>query len=266
MRNPVSKAIELDPERAPIVRQLFELYAGGDKSIDDALAFAKSAGLRYPRTGRCIARSEVDRLLKKPFYTGRFSWNKTVYQGEHPALVDGVLFERVQAAFRRRKPGRYSRQHFVFGDRLISCAECGLTVTAELKKQRFVYYHCTAFTKKHKPVYVPEPLLDAQFADVIKRMSLPRDWDPLLKDCLEAELGKSRARAAGDRERLESAREKLRNDMRKAFQAKIDGLVTDDLFRDMQKEYQSQLESLEFRLANLDSTTQATLWLQKLSN
>jgi hypothetical protein len=31
---------------------------------------------------------------------------------------------------------------------LIACAQCGCAVVGEIKKQRYVYYHCTGFADK----------------------------------------------------------------------------------------------------------------------
>jgi site-specific DNA recombinase len=31
---------------------------------------------------------------------------------------------------------------------LISCKQCGCAVVGEIKKQRYVYYHCTGYTDK----------------------------------------------------------------------------------------------------------------------
>lgn len=107
-------------------------------------------------------------------------------------------------------------------------------MTAEIKKEKYVYYHCTGYGNKHKRVYLRESALDREFAGIVGRVSLPFDWYDYLKMCLEHELGHRRIRIARERERLETLRDLIiQTSMKKAFQAKLDGLVNDDFFKAM---------------------------------
>jgi site-specific DNA recombinase len=38
----------------------------------------------------------------------------------------------------------------------------------EIKKQRYVYYHCTAYKGKYPEPYVREEVLEERFAEVLK--------------------------------------------------------------------------------------------------
>jgi len=102
-----------------------------------------------------MARSEIERLLKKEFYTGKFEWSGVLYQGDHPAVIDRFVFDRVQGAFKARSNGRFTKRQFTFS-RLMTCGVCGSAITAEIKKNRYVYYHCTGYKKSHPVTYVPE--------------------------------------------------------------------------------------------------------------
>jgi hypothetical protein len=130
--------------------------------------------------------------------------------------VDPDLFDRVQAAFGKRTNGRFSNRDFLFS-RLITCGECGHAVTAEIKKEKYVYYHCTGYGNKHKRVYVPEAALDREFAGIVGRVTLPFDWYDYLKTCLEHELGHRRIRIARERERLETLRDQYPDQHEKGF-------------------------------------------------
>jgi len=256
IRNKLNKSIEPDPERSPIIRALFELYAKGDKSIDNVHEFAQKARLTYPRSGRLIARSEVERLLKKVFYTGKFYWNEVLYPGDYAGLVDPHLFDRMQAAFGSRTNGRFSSRDFPYS-RLMRCGVCGCAVTAKVKKGKYVYYHCTGYGNKHKLVYLRESALDREFAGIVGKVTLPFEWYDYLKTCLEHELGHRRIRIARERERLETLRENIQTSMKKAFQAKLDGLVSDDFFKAVHNDYQAELDAVSYRLANLSESVDA---------
>ena len=51
------------------------------------------------------------------------------------------LFEQVQEVFEGANRPKYTkRQHAFTG--LVTCGRCGCALTAEIKKGRYVYYHC----------------------------------------------------------------------------------------------------------------------------
>ena len=253
LRNRYNKSIEVDTERAAIIKELFVLYADSEKdSIDDLHYHATGIGLRYRGSNRPISRSEIERILKKPFYIGRFRWNGVTYQGDHPALVDEALFEKVQDVFKNRSKGRFARKDFQYS-RMMLCGQCGHTITAEVKKRKYVYYHFTGFGKSHKPTYVRESTLHSQFAQLISQVALPDGWYNYLKECLESESMRRDRVLKTQRNRIESARSKVIADMKKTFQAKLDGLLDNDFFQEVFRDLQSRKESLERQDQALES-------------
>lgn len=250
LRDRISGKIEIDADRAPLVRELFELYSGGEKSMDELHDYAKQNRLTYRKSGRAIARAEIERILKRVFYTGQFSWRGVICSGDHPALISSELFQRTQEVFSRRSHGSFSRKNFTF-NRMISCGHCGSAVTAEIKKQRYVYYHCTGYTKSHKVVYLPEQEIDNQIAKIVGRVTLPYDWYSFLRASLEAELGNRKQITDRERGRLEIARDKIRADMKRTFQAKLDQSIPEEFFQSVFNDYQQRLSAIEQRLRNL---------------
>ncbi|MDQ3773602.1 MAG: zinc ribbon domain-containing protein [Pseudomonadota bacterium] len=60
---------------------------------------------------------------------------------------------------------------------LIACAKCGCSVVGEIKKQRYVYYHCTGYADKCqgnsatcRRRYVREEVLESQFTALLGRL------------------------------------------------------------------------------------------------
>jgi site-specific DNA recombinase len=115
--------------------------------------------------------SAVHSILRNRLYAGQFEWNGKLIQGKHEALVSVELWGRVQ----RVMDGRFAKKHrrmthdFAFSG-LIACARCGCSVVGEIKKQRYVYYHCTGYADKcHgnsescRRRYVREEVLERQF-------------------------------------------------------------------------------------------------------
>jgi site-specific DNA recombinase len=96
-----------DPARAPLVREMFELYATGQYSLRSLAKEMERRGLKS-RTGRPVSRSSIEKLLANPFYTGVIRILRTgeTYTGAHEPLITVSLFERVQDI----KAGRYGKK------------------------------------------------------------------------------------------------------------------------------------------------------------
>ena len=122
------RTVALDPDRAPILRLAFELYATGDYSISQLAAVLDDRGLRT-RPGRQpegpISTSTLARLLQDRYYAGFVSYKGEEFQGRHEALVTPELFQRVQEIVQSRS-GRGVRQrqfhHYLKGS--LWCGQC----------------------------------------------------------------------------------------------------------------------------------------------
>jgi len=57
---------------------------------------------------------------------------------------------------------------------MLKCAECGCAITSEIKQNKWIYYHCTGNYGKcsNKSVYVREEVLDEQFNEAIKNVTV----------------------------------------------------------------------------------------------
>ena len=138
------KRIESDAETASLVKQVFEWYATGNYSLRDVTKMAQEAGLRFRQSGRPINRAAVHRMLCHRIYTGDFEWNGKVFRGVHEPLISHELWSKVQAILNRRfeKRHRKTKHDFLFSG-LIECGHCGCAMVAEIKKGKYIYYHCT---------------------------------------------------------------------------------------------------------------------------
>ena len=169
------KTIAVDPALSPIVAQMFEWYSRGDISLKEAARKAHGAGLLYPKSGAKVPVSTVHTILRNRLYTGWFEWNGKLIQGKHEALVPAELWERVQGVLDGRfaKKAKRGRHDFAFSG-LIACHACGCAVVGEIKKQRYVYYHCTGYADKCRGI--PHPADANTFARKPSKRSSPNCW------------------------------------------------------------------------------------------
>jgi site-specific DNA recombinase len=99
------RSVEIDPDRALLVRMAFECYASGEYSITGITELLDAAGLRTPMTAKrppaALARSAVHRILGDDYYIGVVTFEGIKNpDGLHPALIDVETFERVQQVLR----------------------------------------------------------------------------------------------------------------------------------------------------------------------
>jgi DNA invertase Pin-like site-specific DNA recombinase len=140
-----TRTIVAHPTRTGVVKLIFELYSTGQYSAD---TLRKEI---IKQTGEKISKSRLHEILKSRFYLGFFTWRGREYQGIHPPLVDSITFKRVQDIISGRNgiKDKTRKHHFPFSG-MLTCAADGCAITAEIAKQRYVYYRCSYGRGKHK--------------------------------------------------------------------------------------------------------------------
>jgi site-specific DNA recombinase len=144
------RIITPDPITAPVITQLFDWFATGQCSLLTLSAKARKAGLSLG-SGK-LHKSEVHQILRKRLYSGDFDWDGVTYRGTHTALVTKAVWERVQELLNAKAHPRKHKHDFPYSG-ILTCGHCGCSMVAEIKKGRYVYYHCTG----GKGTRCPEP-------------------------------------------------------------------------------------------------------------
>ena len=93
--------------------------------------------------------SRSQRLLFTKYWTiqiyyGDFRWNGKVYRGVHEPLISKKLFDRIREAMfeKSRRQTHPQKYNWAFQGSL-ACGHCGWTLSAEIKKKHYIYYHFT---------------------------------------------------------------------------------------------------------------------------
>lgn len=158
--------ILIDPERAPIIREIFEKVAYSLWSGKQVYNWLMDELKFTTRTGKNLTLSGLYRILETTFYYGEFEFPKgsgNWYQGSHKPIITKDLFERARDNL-ISAPRKYGVHEFEF-TKLIKCGRCGSGITAEEKIKRnkdgdmhkYTYYHCTKFSDKYcKEPYIRE--------------------------------------------------------------------------------------------------------------
>lgn len=174
--------IIIDPDRAPIIKKMFEKMAyekWSGRKIHHWLKFE----LNFKTIGNHnMAPSNVFRTLQNHIYYGMFEYPKKSgnwYQGKHEPIITKELFEKVQEQMKRDNIVRQSHE-FAF-TKLMICGHCGSGITAEEKyKQlkdgtvaKYIYYGCgRSKDRTCKSQYLREEELTSQLVKLIDQIDL----------------------------------------------------------------------------------------------
>lgn len=173
----------VDPQRAPIMKQMFEKVAyehWSGRKIYHWLKF--DMNFRSATSNKPLTLSNIYRLLQTPFFYGTFEYpvgSGNFYTGKHHPIITRELFEKTQEHLKRDRIVRETHE-FAF-TKLITCGLCGSGISAEEKFKklkdgttaRYVYYGCCRSKDWHcKSGYIREEELISQLIEIIGRMDM----------------------------------------------------------------------------------------------
>ena len=137
------KTHEIDPDKAPIVKKIFELYASGNSEAD-IVRYLNAKGYRTSR-GNAFNRNSLKRMLKNEKYTGVYIF-KDVIRDENaiPAIIDKETFQKVQEMLKvnkKRPYNKWSYSDYILTGKLF-CGKCESPMTGKSGTGRSGTKHC----------------------------------------------------------------------------------------------------------------------------
>lgn len=199
---------------------------------------------------------------------GEFEWKGKTYEGKHEALVSRELWERVQGILDRKqgRPRGSRNNGFAFSG-LITCGLCGCALSAQIKKERYVYYHCTGYKGKCGEPYVREEVLNEAFASVLEQIALEDVVVEWVKDALRQSHADEKRFHDESVDRLQTQYELLQNRIDRMYLDRLDGRIDIGFFERMaegrRKEQRETLQAIEqHQTANHDYISEGTKLLE----
>ena len=246
-----TRTIALDSsERAPLIREAFESYAGTEMTLKELVEWTRKRGLTT-RGGGTFTKSSLHRMLTNRFYVGEVRWADVTVVGAHEPLVSRLLFQRVQEKLHGRGKGRRSRtQTFPFRG-ILTCGYCGCQITASKIKSRYVYYHCTNGRGKCSQPYVRQGELAKRLQSVVDSVRVP---EAIVRQLLN-EIGKGEAHreeeAKSRLDELEKEVAEISHRRDQAYIDKQDGLLDIDRWKELERGWAKRMALVEERQQGL---------------
>ncbi len=237
--NKETHRIEPDPEKGTFIRRLFEWYASGEHSLATLATKAKASGL-FSRNSMTINKSGIHRILRNPIYYGEFIWREKRYFGKHVPLISKELYDKVQGVFEGANHHTETKRRLALAG-LIKCGKCGCSMTPEVKKGKYIYYHCTQYKGACDNVYVREEALIELLSEVVRKVRISPSATVDIKKAL---LDSQRDRVKYHRESMTALRrqyDRTNKLLDRAYEDKLTGAISIGMWERKSAEWEQKL-------------------------
>ncbi len=258
-----TKSIVVDKKKAQIIREAFELYAKGNSRLEDISDFLAQRGI-LSRGGKRIHKTRATFILSNPFYTGLFRYSGEIYEGKHEPIITKKLFDTAQEILKQRgKPRHKQKNEPQAFCSLISCAECGMMITAE-KQKGHIYYRCTKKKIKCSQPYTREEELDRQLSSLIQKVSLRQDWAEKLLKMAGADKEKSAQSVSAFVLESQNTIRAINNKLQRLLEGYLEQDIERETYREEKAKLLGEKKSLEEKMARIEQKQND--WLEPFQN
>ncbi len=182
---------------------------------------------------------------------GEFLWKRKRYAGVHEPLISRELWERTQAVLDEANRPRYGKHRFRYTG-LLQCGSCGCAITAELRKAKYVYYHCTGHRGRRGSRYLREEMLTELLGEVVGRVHVTEEQATFIADALRS----SQADKQRDHRRatliVQQRYQRVQEMLDRAYDDRLAGRISEALWERRSREWEAELASTRSELERLE--------------
>ena len=247
------KIIIPDSQKAPFIQKLFELYSTGAYSVEELRTKLFKEGFNH--NGKPYSKPRLLYVLKDVFYIGKFTYSGVIHDGKHEPIIDIETFNRVQKMFNQSKARSHDVEFAYTG--LLTCGHCGCQMTAELKKGKYIYYHCTGKRGGTcKKDYIREEKLDEVFLQLIDKLPNPEDglFEEIKKAVIEMRKIKSEYEETSTEE-IQKQIQRLQKRIDNLYTDKLDGNISQEFWKEKHNQWHDEKDKLIDKLHALNNTS-----------
>jgi site-specific DNA recombinase len=140
---------------------------------------------------------------------------------------------------RHARKNRQSKHDFAFSG-LITYGHCGCALVGEIKKQRYVYYHCTGFKGRCPEPYVREEVIASHFAAVLDRLAFDDEILAWVRAALLASHADEKQEHEAAIGRLQAEYNRLQGRIDIMYVDKLDGRIDAGFFDRMAAQWRDE--------------------------
>jgi site-specific DNA recombinase len=257
----ITRTVELDPIRAPLMRWAFETYAGGGWSLSQLLRELTDRGLTNRasanRPERPVHLSRLHKLMRDSYYIGIVTYRGVQYEGKHVPLISPAVFDEVQSRLSaNRVAGEKNRLYTHYLKGTVYCGRCA----ARLGMSRFNghggaydYFFCLGRHRQRTVCDMPYLNPDEVALAVERHWAKVARFTPseieTIRQGLVTDLRRERAESGQRREQLGRRIAQIEQQRRSWAEKTANGSIPEDIGREKQNELTQQLVRAKADLA-----------------
>ncbi len=245
-----------DARRAHLVRRLFNEYATGNHSVATLSELARKIGLTTKKGNRVQIKTLHD-MLRNPVYVGRFYWNNVLHEGLHEPLIDELTWQQVQDVLDGRKRNKRGFGSIPFAYRNLLRCKCGLYMTAEIKKGKYIYYHCTGRKGECDRPFIREEVITSEFRKLLETLTFPPALEDWIRHALRDDHDERMSYQKRQEERLEAEAHEARQRLERLYKDFCEQLISRDIYVMLKDQAEEQLKQARRGIAAVERAERA---------
>lgn len=252
-----------DDYLAPIIKQLFELYATGSYSILELQDWLSEQNVTA-KTGTPLSHNTINIILNNPFYYGLIRWHGQSKMGNHQPIITKELFDTCQYVLaKHRNFITRRRKHDFLLRGFAYCAECGQRYTAEyhynehkLKARggKISYYHCQKLGRNGCPApYVETDRLEQMAAVQLKKVQFSDEFIEIVTRKTKEKLDGYRSISSQQRQAITNQKAALELKRNRLEDELLENTIDRETFKRKHGEIQDKILNLNSHMLEIDS-------------
>ncbi|MCC7334682.1 MAG: recombinase family protein [Pirellulaceae bacterium] len=250
--------VQIDPEAAPKIRRLFQLFAYENHTLDTLVEALSREGFEYRKSARKFPRSKLHTILRDRSYIGEVPYCGNWYAGKQEPIIDRATWSRVQKLLGEKV---YHAYELTYAGGLITCGHCGHFITGEQVRKKtkageniHVYYRCSKYrTEGHPNVRLREAEIDEQVLRVFAAIRIDddahREWFAMV---LRSQTRDSQEQSKSQREDLQRQLTKVLEQQDRLLNLRILDEIDADTFAAKKQELRDRESELKLDIEVAD--------------
>jgi site-specific DNA recombinase len=254
------KFIEPDPKTAPLVKEMFRLYATGQYSQLEICEVMYEKGLRGKRRNELLSPQTLTGVFNNTLYYGWMQWGGMEGLGKHTPLIDKDTFDQVQYVLARNNHFLIrKRKNFFVLRGFVYCpiherrltTDCSDIKTAKGDK-KIGYYRCT-HRGGCKSSYCETNSLEKKVAQLFKKYEFSEEFVEMVKTYAKQHLKDSRKHISAKKTALQNQKQGLEQKRNKLEDLLVEGSVDRNVYKRQHDQLEEQLTGVERQLHVLNN-------------
>lgn len=265
----LEKTIIRDEKIWELVRQMWDMMLTGNYTPSKITEIANNqwkfkTPTYWRNGGKPLSKSTVYNMFHNRFYAGIMEWGGDVYDGNHDKMITPLEFDRVQKLIGGTKTMSPSQHKYEFAyTGMMSCGECGGTITAEKKNKKlkdgttntYTYYRCTK-SKKYSTCNQKGSLskieLEKQISKYIQKLTIDDVFLQWALDGLNEAHDTEVSQQKKIREMQQKSLNNLKDNLSGLTQMRYRNLIDDEEFISEKTRLRNDIEELEQTIASTE--------------